>query len=325
MKTAFITGASGHIGANLIRALLKKGWQIKCLVNKDERALKGLNIEKIKTSLFNEEGLAKIMTTCDVVFHAAAVIAVEKVDIDYMKKVNIDGTRIICNAALKSKIKKLIYFSSIHAFQQYPFDQMLDEDRPLVKTPSTPPYDYTKSLAQQEVIKAIEKGLNANILHPTGVIGPYDFKPSRMGQMLVNIINGKMPLLINAGFNWVDVRDVCIAAIDCIEKGIPGKNYILSGQWTSFKTLSSIIENELGRKINYGELPFYFLYLALPFSRLWSLITKKRELINLGSIITLKDQCRSISQKLSKKDLSYDPRPIETTIRDTIQWITINK
>ena len=125
MNTAFITGASGHIGANLIRTLLKKGWEIKCLVKKDERALKGLNIEKIKISLFNEEGLTKIMATCDVVFHAAAVIAVEKVDIDYMKKVNIDGTRIVCNAALKSKIKKLIYFSSIHAFQQYPLDLII--------------------------------------------------------------------------------------------------------------------------------------------------------------------------------------------------------
>ena len=175
-------------------------------------------------------------------------------------------------------------------------------------------------MAQKEVYKAIEKGLNASILHPTGVIGPYDYKPSRMGQMILDIKNKRMPFAIKAGYNWVDVRDVCSAAIKCVRHGKKGQNYIISGRWQSFKELSIIIQEKIDKKIYYGEIPFLFLYIILPFSKLWSLLTKKRELINLGSIYTLKNQCLKISYELAKNELNHKPRSIHSTISDTLSW-----
>ena len=235
MKNAFITGASGHLGSCLVRYLLKDRWKIICLINKDTRSIDGLNVEKVYVSIFDEISLAKAMIGCDVVFHLAAIVAQEKVDYKNMIKVNVDGTKSICNAALKSKIDKLIYFSSIHAFNQFPYKTVLDEKRKLVDTQSASSYDLTKAMAQKEVYNAIEKGLDASILHPTGVIGPYDYKPSRMGQMILDIKNKRMPLAIKAGYNWVDVRDVCSAAIKCVRHGKKGQNYIISGRWQSFK------------------------------------------------------------------------------------------
>ena len=320
MKNAFITGASGHLGSCLVRYLLKGNWTVKCLINNDIRSIDGLDVEKIYVSIFDEPSLAKAMIGCDVVFHLAAVVAQEKVDYKNMKKVNVDGTKSICNAALKSKINKLIYFSSIHAFNQFPYQTVLDEKRKLVDTQSASPYDLTKAMAQKEVYNAIEKGLDASILHPTGVIGPYDFKPSRVGQMILDIKNKRMPFAVKAGYNWVDVRDVCSAAIKCVKQGKKGQNYIISGSWQSFKDLSIMIQKKINKKIYYGEIPFLFLYIILPFSKLWSLLTKKRELINLGSIYTLKNQCSKISYDLAKNKLNHNPRSIDSTITDTLSW-----
>ena len=271
-------------------------------------------------NIFDEPALAKAMIDCDVVFHLAAIVAQEKVDYKNMIKVNVGGTKSICNAALKSKINKLIYFSSIHAFKQFPYLSVLDEKRQLVDTQSASPYDFTKAMAQKEVYKAIEKGLDASILHPTGVIGPYDYKPSRMGQMILDIKNKRVPLAIKTGYNWVDVRDVCSAAIKCVKHGKKGQNYIISGDWRSFKDLSILIQEKVNKKIYYGEIPFLFLYIIFPFSKLWSLLTKKRELINLGSIYTLKNQCSKISYDLAKKKLNHNPRSIDSTITDTLSW-----
>ena len=320
MKNAFITGASGHLGSCLVRYLLKDNWTVKCLINNDTKSIVGLDVEKVYVSIFDEPNLVKAMIGCDVVFHLAAIVAQEKVDYKNMIKVNVDGTKSICNAALKSKINKLIYFSSIHAFKQFPYEAELDEKRKLVDTPSASLYDFTKAKAQREVYKAIEKGLDASILHPTGVIGPYDFKPSRMGQMILDIKNMRMPFAIKAGYNWVDVRDVCSAAIKCVKYGQKGQNYIISGSWQSFKALSIIIQEKINKKIYYAEIPFLFLYIILPFSKLWSLLTKKRELINLGSIYTLKNQCLKISYELAKNELNHKPRSIHSTISDTLSW-----
>ncbi|RPH02728.1 MAG: NAD-dependent epimerase/dehydratase family protein [bacterium TMED144] len=320
MKNAFITGASGHLGSCLVRYLLKDNWIVKCLINKDTKSIDDLNVEKIYESIFDEQALAKNMIDCDVVFHLAAIVAQEKVDYKNMIKVNVGGTKSICNAALKSKINKLIYFSSIHAFNQSPYQSVLNEKRQLVDTQSASPYDFTKALAQKEVYKAIEKGLDASILHPTGVIGPYDYKPSRMGQMILDIKNKRMPLAIKTGYNWVDVRDVCSAAIKCVKHGKKGQNYIVSGDWRSFKDLSILIQEKVNKKIYYGEIPFLFLYIILPFSKLWSLLSKKRELINLGSIYTLKNQCSKISYDLAKNKLNHNPRSIDSTITDTLSW-----
>ena len=320
MKNAFVTGASGHLGSCLVHYLLRDNWTVKCLINKDTKSIDDLDVEKVCINIFDEYTLAKTMIGCDVVFHLAAIIAQEKVDYKNMVRVNVDGTKSICNAALKSKIDRLIYFSSIHAFNQFPYEDTLDEKRKLVDTQSVSSYDFTKAMAQREVYKAIEKGLNASILHPTGVIGPYDYKPSRMGQMILDIKNKRMPLTVRAGYNWVDVRDVCSAAIKCVKHGKKGQNYIISGRWQSFKDLSIIIQEKIDKKIYYGEIPFLFLYIILPFSKLWSLITNKRELINLGSIYTLKNQCLKISYELAKNELNHNPRSIHSTISDTISW-----
>lgn len=321
MRTAFVTGGAGHVGGNLVRQLLSKGWSVRCLIHHDTRALEGLSVERIEGGLSNKKQLTTQMVGCDALFHTAAYVAVEQVDIGRMRRINVDGTSAICEAAIDADIPKLIHFSSIHAFQQRPTDQPLLESRPLVSEGESAPYDQTKAAAQRVVYDACDRGLNASIIHPTGIIGPYDFKPSRMGQVLLDIMYKKMPFTINSGFNWVDVRDVCKAAINSVEDGKPGQHYILPGEWATFRQISNIISAHINKRTAYGTLPFWTAYTALPFAYLSSKLTGARPSFSRGSLHALAVQCKDIPGTLAKEELGHSPRSLRNTIQDTIDWM----
>ena len=322
-KQAFVTGGSGHVGANLIRLLLYNGWKVRCLMHNDGRAFEGLSVELTKGSILDSSFLKQQMEGCYAVFHAAAIVGIENVNADEMKRVNIRGTRAMCSAALSSKVKRFVYFSSIHAFQQEPLDRKLTEKRVLVTDPKSPQYDLTKADAEYEVKRAYKAGLSTVVLNPTGILGPYDFKPSRMGQLLKNIMNQKMPLTINVGFNWVDVRDVCSAAIESVEKATPGDNYILSGRWATFHDLADMVSLKINKKTRWATLPFWSAYLFLPFAYLFSKILRRRPLFSKGSLHALAVQATPTNKK-AKECFGFEPRPLTETIDDTIDWIIKN-
>ena len=322
---AFVTGGSGHVGGNLVRELLSRDYEVDCLVRSDTRALDNLDVNLVNGNMLNPPEMIPLMEDCDVVFHSAAFVAVEKVQEELMRKINVEGTKSIVNATINSGVEKMVHFSSIHAFEQQPTSEPLIENRPLVSDPSALPYDRTKAEAQKVVIDASEQGLDVNVLHPTGIIGPYDFKPSRMGKVLSDIALGNMPFAINNGFNWVDVRDVAISAANCVEHGINGQNYILPGHWASMPDISSIVKQITGKRTHLATIPFWMAYLALPFATVKSKITGKRPSFSKGSLQALAIQCRNIPGSLATDHLNHLPRPIEETIDDTITWLAQNQ
>ena len=307
-----------------MRQLLSNGWRVKCLIHKDLTALSNLDIETVKGGLSDPKFLSENMEGSDAVFHSAAYVSVENIDIPLMHEINVVGTKNICQAAIDANIPKLIHFSSIHAFNQLPTNEPLDEDRPLVSNKNAPPYDKTKAAAQRLVYDACDSGLDATILHPTGIIGPFDFKPSRMGKVLLDIMTRKMLININAGFNWVDVRDVSEAAINCITLGKQGQHYIIPGQWATFEQISTMISNQLHLRTNLVTLPFWSAYLALPFAFLYSQLTGNRPSFSRGSLHALAEQCQNIPGDLAKKEIGHSPRPLAETINDTITWFKKN-
>ena len=322
-KQAFVTGGSGHLGANLVRLLIDKGWKVRCLSHMDMRAFEKLDIDIVQGDILDESFLEKQMQGCYAVFHAAAIIGLENINKKEMDRVNVQATEAMCNAALSSQIERFVYFSRIHAFQQYPLDSPLTENRLLVTDLKGSYYDLTKARAELEIKKAHKNGLHTIILNPTGILGPNDFKPSRMGQLISNIMHQKMPFTINAGFNWIDVRDVCSAAIESLDKAKPGNNYILSGTWVSFHEIAEIISTKINRKTRWATFPFWTAYLFLPFSYSFSKFFFKRALFNSGSLRALAIQAKPSNEK-ARRCFGFNPRPIEETIKDTINWIVEN-
>ena len=321
MKTALITGGSGHVGANLVRELTARDYKVRCIdFDGDHRAFDGYNVELFKGSVTDIESLDKAFAGVDVAFHTAAIISLERKNKNLIRSVNVDGTKNVCKMALKHNIQKLIHFSSVDAFIREPLDDPLLEDRPLVVDPNTVPYDLSKADAQRIVLDFCNKGLDASIIHPSGIFGPNDFKPSLFGQEFIKIANSKRPFSINVGYDYVDVRDLSKTAVNCVSKGVSGQNYIVGGNYMDFVYMADVMSQELGRKLIRGTLPFASIYLSLPMYYVLSLITNTPRAISLDSIHTIKVQNKNIPSQLSKDQLGHSPRPIEETITDTLKF-----
>ena len=321
MSIALITGGSGHVGANLVRELSNRGYKVRCIdFDGDHRAFEGYDVELIKGSVTDVESLDKAFTGVDVVFHTAAIISLERKNRDLIRSVNVDGTKNVCEMALKHKISKLIHFSSVDAFIREPLDAPLLEDRSLVVDQNTVPYDLSKADAQRIVLEYCERGLDASIIHPSGIFGPNDFKPSLFGQEFLNIAKGKRPFSINVGYDYVDVRDLCETAVNCIEKGVNKQNYIVGGNYMDFVYMAEVMAEVLGKKLMRGTLPFFTIYLSLPIYYLQSLFSNAPRAITLDSIHTIKVQNKNIPSQLAKDQLGHSPRGVEETITDTLKF-----
>ena len=321
MSVALITGGSGHVGANLVRELSNRGYKVRCIdFDGDHRAFEGYDVELIKGSVTDVESLDKAFTGVDVVFHTAAIISLERKNRDLIRSVNVEGTKNVCEMALKHKISKLIHFSSVDAFIREPLDAPLLEDRSLVVDQNTVPYDLSKADAQRIVLEYCERGLDASIIHPSGIFGPNDFKPSLFGQEFLNIAKGKRPFSINVGYDYVDVRDLCKTAVNCIEKGVNKQNYIVGGNYMDFVYMAEVMAEVLGKKLMRGTLPFFTIYLSLPIYYLQSLFSNAPRAITLDSIHTIKVQNKNIPSQLAKDQLGHSPRGVEETITDTLKF-----
>ncbi|MFX0065947.1 MAG: NAD-dependent epimerase/dehydratase family protein [Candidatus Hermodarchaeota archaeon] len=320
--TTVVTGASGHIGANLVRTLLAEDRDVKGIVRTDTRALKGLKIEIVKTDIRDLDMLIRGFEGAKIVYHLAAVISITGPQGGLVHDVNVNGVRNVVSACLECGVKRLVHFSSVHAFQQQPLDEPIVESRALVGEEAIA-YDRSKALGLLEVMKGVEKGLNAVIIHPSGVIGPYDFKPSRMGTVLLDLFHQKFRALVNGGFNWVDVRDVVNGAIAIEKKGRTGENFILSGHWVSFKELADIVGEVTGKKIPHWISPMWLARFGAPIAQKIAELKRKDPLFTSESLLALRAN-HKMSHAKATKEIDYSPRPIRITIKDTYKWF-INK
>jgi dihydroflavonol-4-reductase len=317
MKVA-VTGASGHIGNCLVKELKKHGAEIKVLVYNSSNDPHEMDVELIRGNLLEPESLVNLCEGVDVVFHLAAQIAIENKSSEQVYETNVTGTKNMIKAANHSRVRKFIHFSSIHAFQIGSPDQLLDESRSLVKSNKII-YEFTKAEGEREVMKAVKEGLNAVILNPTAVIGPFDYKGSLLGQALLKIYQNKLPFMISGGYNWVDVRDVVSASINAIESGRKGENYILSGEFCTLQELSAMISKISGCKIPV-IVPVSLARLACPFFKVYSSVTNTQPLYTNQSLDILVNSPSNISNAKARRELGYEPQPLEQTLRDTFNW-----
>jgi dihydroflavonol-4-reductase len=322
-KLAAVTGASGHLGANLVRSLIYRGWKVRALVHYDRRALEGLDLEIVEGDILNEETLKEAFRGVDTVFHLASRISLVKRDIQKVETINIKGVQNVISACFAEQVKRLVYTSSFHAHKQEPMNEIFDECRSFCDLSKSPPYNRSKANAEKLVQDAISGGLNAIIVIPVGIIGPYDFVPSHFGSVLLAIAQGKMRVIVNAGMTWVDARDVAEGMINACELSKSGESYILSGHWASLKDIAYQISEITGHKPPRIVLPLWLAKFAAPFVEVMDRFRRRRPLFTSISIKELESN-KNISHAKASRDLGYQPRLLSDTIKDTIEWFRIN-
>ncbi len=323
MKVA-VTGASGHIGNCLVREIKKQGATVKVLVHDFKNDLDKLDVELVQGNLLDPESLKVLCNDVDVVFHLAAKIALDNRHSEQVFAVNVTGTKNIIDASVSAGVRKFIHFSSIDAFRTVFSGQVLDEECPLTESDNSI-YESTKAESERLVMDAVNEGLDAVILCPTAVVGPFDYRGSFLGDALVKIFRNQLPMLISGGYNWVDVRDVAEAAIRSVELGRKGEKYILSGTFCSLIELSEMAGKITGKKTPKLIAPVFLAKMACPFLKLYYSITNGKPIYTSQSLNLLINSPKNISFEKAKKELGYIPRPLEQTLRDTFVWYKENK
>ncbi len=247
--TTLITGGTGHLGANLVRELVNRGENVRVLLRKgsENKELDGIQVERVYGDLRDRNSLQKAVENCDYLYHLAAFVSIRNGDRRHLFDVNVLGTRWLMQAARKGGIRKVIHCSSFGAVGINP-DGASNEKWSVSPYELTTDYEISKTFAEKEVYKEIIKGLPAVIVNPSGIVGPWDFKPSLLGKTIIDFANGKMKGYVDGAFDFVHVNDVVQGHILAMEKGKVGDRYLLTGEEISIRQTLEWLEEITGIK-----------------------------------------------------------------------------
>jgi dihydroflavonol-4-reductase len=314
-----VTGAAGHVGANLVRVLLTHGHTVRALVHHNKQALEGLGVETVYGDVRDPSSLVSAFKNVDTVYHLAASLALTPDRWRDMEPVNVNGTRNIIDACLQNHVHRLVHFSSVHAMDPDSGRKAIDETCNLMKNSDWPPYGFSKAAGEKEIEKGIQQGLDAVIIRPTSILGPYDFQPSFFGEVLILLAKGKLPGMVDGGFDWVDVRDVVEGAIRAAQTAPSGSDYLLSGHWASLREIAGITEKITGKSAPRFNCPLWLAAVGAPLVTCYDRLRHRRPLYTSFSIKTLKDS-PCVSHEKATRELAYQPRPLAQSVADTLEW-----
>jgi nucleoside-diphosphate-sugar epimerase len=312
-----VTGASGHLGGVVVRQLLDAGASVRVLVHEDRRALDGLRVDVHEGDLREPGVMPRLVDGCERVIHLAAVISLDPRDEALMQSVNVDGVRAVADACRAAGVR-LVHVSSIHALSALPVDEPVDETRGPAE-PKAPPYDRSKAAGEAVIREAVAAGLDVVIVNPTGIIGPHDYRPSRMGEVLLDLYHRRLPGLVAGGFDWVDVRDVAASVLAAGARGTRGARYLLPGQWRTIVEIAELVEALTGRRRPRMVSPMWLARTAAPFAVGWAKLRRRRPLFTPNSLVALRNH-KQVRGDRAHAELGHTPRALDDTVRDTLDW-----
>ncbi len=320
--TVALTGASGHVGANLVRRLLADGEHVRVLVREDTRAMDGLDVELVHGDILDSDSLDRAFEGADTVYHLAAYISLLN-DWDKLERINVQGVANVVDSCLRQGVGRLVHASSIEALLYKTCPRPVTEADPPDYTMITSPYGRSKALGGKRVLDAIDRGLDAVIVHPTAVVGPYDYKPSHFGKVFIDFATGKLPAFVNGGFDLVDVRDLCDGIVAAAKIGKTGQRYILGGHFVSMKELGEILRDLTGKKPPSFITPMWLVKVAGTFTPAISKLTNSKPRFTRMTADVLGGDFR-VSCHKAEQELGYTRRELKESLADALDWFGSN-
>ncbi len=255
---ALVTGATGFLGAHVVRALLEHGFQVRALVrpHADLRNLHQLPVEVVQGDVTDFSSVRRAVEGCAVVFHVAALYSFWPRPRHLIYQVNVDGTRHVLQAAWEARVERVVYTSSVAALGLKTDGTPADETTPVDYQHILGDYKRSKYLAQQVALAYAQKGLPVVVVNPTFPVGPLDIKPTPTGQVIVDFLNRRMPAYLDTGLNVVSAADVGLGHVRALEKGRPGELYILGGENLTFRELLGLLSEISGLPAPRLRLPY---------------------------------------------------------------------
>lgn len=321
-----VTGSTGHVGNVLVRQLLAAGEKVRALVlpGEDQTPLQGMDVQIVEGDVLDTQALQKAFQDVEYVYHLAGIISIMPGKDSFLRTVNVVGTRNVIHAARAAGVRRLVYTSSIHALRRIPHGSIIDESVPFDPEHAISAYDHSKAEASLEVRQAAAEDLDAVIVCPTGIIGPYDFLRSEMGSLILDCALRKPQFYVEGAYDFVDVRDVALGLILAREKGRRGEIYLLSGEQITVKGLMESIRQITGQQFMRLKMPMAMANFAARFTPMVYRLARLRPRFTPYSLETITSNS-VISHKKASEELDYAPRPLAESLRDTVRWFLENR
>ncbi len=321
MKKLFIiTGANGHLGGTIVRMLNGRPVQVRGLVFGDKKKQDTGSIHYYSGDVREPETLRPLFEGCEdmetIVIHTAGIIDISNHVSPELYDVNVNGTKNILALCREYPVKRLVYVSSVHAIPEQKRGNVTGEIRDFSSDAVVGGYAKTKAEATREVLRAAQEGLDAVVVHPSGILGPYDRSGNHLVQMVAEYLHGTLPACVKGGYDFVDVRDVAEGCLLAAEKGRKGECYILSDRYCEIREVLEIAGDVSGKK-KLPVLPLWMAKMAAPFIQLHARRKKRRPLYTAYSLHVLGTGER-FSHKKATEELGYHPRDLKVTIRDMV-------
>lgn len=321
-----ITGGAGHLGNTITRQLVRDGKRVRTFVLPNERTdgVFDESVEVVRGDIRNKNDLARLFEGTAgknvYVIHTAGIVTISSRFLQSVYDVNVTGTKNVVEACEQYGARKLVYISSVHALPEKAKGETISEVKEFNKEKLVGLYAQTKAEATAAVLAAGKRGLNVSVVHPSGIIGPNDYGHGHMTQLVVDYLNGRLTAAIKGGYDFVDVRDVAAGTIACCERGRSGECYILSNRYVEVKELLNTVHEITGKRKITVYLKLWFVKAVAPLCEGYYKMLRQTPLFTAYSIYTLGSNSL-FSHAKATRELGYNPRPVEESLRDTVKWL----
>jgi dihydroflavonol-4-reductase len=318
-----VTGGSGFIGSHVVRRLLDLGRDVRCLImaGDDAPTLQGLNVVRVEGDLLNPASLDRAMDGCDLVIHLAAIYALWLPEPDLMHRVNVDGTREVLCAARRAGVKRVVHTSSIAAVGHAPGTGRADETTAFDDWDVADPYVMSKVLSEREALRALYRSdMDVVVVNPAFPFGARDLAPTPTGKLIVSLMRGELPFVMDGGFNGVDVKDVAEGHLLAAERGRSGERYILAGHDLTYREFAAQVARLCGGRGPMLSLPRPVMLRLGSAADLAARVTQMPPLFTRQSLAMTAGRFLHFDTTKAEAELGYAPGPLEAALVDAISW-----
>ena len=322
-----VTDGINQLGNTIVRLLLDHGQTVRVLVHPEQDALplKGLPVEIVHGDILVKESLKTFFEIENpreaVVIHTAEKRAMATVRDPQIHRINVQGTMNVTDICVKKRYGRLVYIGSAHAIPVKSNGEDISEIDHFNRDWVAGDYAKSKAEATQYILNKVAlNGLNAVIVHPSGIIGPYEFGNSEVVDLIREYLSGDITTAVTGGYDFADVRDVAQGVLSAAEKGNKGSCYILSNQHISSKEFLDGLQDITGYPPLKKVVPLWMARRTAKLSRLYYRISKKQAPIDQFALFTIYPKVK-YSHTLAEKDLQYKPRDITASLADAVKWV----
>ncbi len=321
----FVTGATGFIGASLVRELLREGYSVSALVRpgSDRRNLAGLDLELWEGDLRDRGSLERGLAGCDTLFHAAADYRLWTRRPADMYEINVDGTRNILEAALKCGLSRVVYTSSVGTLGNPGNGVPGNESTPVTLADMVGHYKKSKFLAEREAESFVARGVPLVIVNPSTPVGALDVKPTPTGKIIVDFLNRRMPAYLDTGLNLIDVTDCARGHLLAARHGRVGEKYILGSENLTLREIFTMLAEITGLPAPKVRLPYTPILLAAYVNEALSRITSREPLIPLAGV-QMARKFMFFDASRAVKELGLPQSPVADALRKAVEWFRAN-